>query len=83
MKRLDALHWSLLSVIVGLLTYLVLTPYEYHKLGALLVRVHRITGDAERLTGTGWKEMKAQKGFVLDPKPGRWVLKDEQTHEPP
>ena len=39
-KRLDALHWSLLGVIAVLLAAFLLTPYEYHRIGAQLVRVH-------------------------------------------
>ena len=67
MKRLDYLHLSLLAVITALIARVVFTPYQYHRLGVVLVRVNRITGDSERLTGMGWKEMAQRPAtFVID-----------------
>jgi hypothetical protein len=67
MKRLDALHWSLIATLVVLLAYLLIGPYEYHRVGPDLVRMNRLTGEAEHLTGTGWREMKKGR-FELDDK---------------
>jgi len=57
----------MLAVIMLLIAWMVFAPYQYYRLGVVLVRVNRITGNAERLTGMGWKEMAPQRpAFVLD-----------------
>ena len=68
MKRFDALHWSLFVVIGVLLGAFFVTPYRYeHWANGQIVRIHRATGDAERLTAGGWIEMKPKvPRYVLD-----------------
>lgn len=59
MKRFDWLHWTLLSLLLLTLAAGALTPYRYFKAGSgnTLTRVSRISGEAERLTSSGWKPM--------------------------
>lgn len=68
MKRPDTLHWILFGLLVLTLGYFLINPYRYHIINrggnGNLVRIHRVTGEAERLTSTGWKPM-AQPRFVL------------------
>ena len=66
MKRLDTLHWTLISLIAVLLAataYLTISPYRYFHMAAPfgLVRVNRFTGQAERLDRMGWKPVAPQK----------------------
>jgi hypothetical protein len=60
MKRLDRLHWALLSVIVLLVAMIsagILSPYRYEHTQGHLIRIHRLTGEPERLTLEGWQRM--------------------------
>ena len=59
MKRLDWLHWTLIAAILVLAVWFIATPYQYFIVGSgnTLVRVHRFTGEAERLGGSGWRRM--------------------------
>jgi hypothetical protein len=43
----------------GLAVWFIATPYQYFIVGSgnTLVRVHRFTGEAERLGGSGWRRM--------------------------
>jgi hypothetical protein len=60
MKRLDRHHWILLAIIAMLVIFNgYISPYRYFHIAAPLglVRVNRFSGEAERLTGMGWKHM--------------------------
>jgi hypothetical protein len=59
MKHLDWLHWTLIILIIVMTSFFVATPYQYFIVGSgnTLVRVHRISGETERLSGDGWKRM--------------------------
>jgi hypothetical protein len=59
MKRLDWLHWTLITAILVLAVWFIVTPYQYFIVGSgnTLVRVHRFTGEAERLGSSGWRRM--------------------------
>jgi hypothetical protein len=56
--KLDRLHWSLIAVIVVLVLWWLLTPWEYHHINDnVFIRVHRITGTTERYNISGWREV--------------------------
>jgi hypothetical protein len=56
--KLDRLHIALVGIIVLLLSWIALTPWEYHRIsGNMLIRIHRITGTTERFNISGWKEV--------------------------
>lgn len=59
MKKLDWLHWLLLALICAAGLFLFLSPYHYEKMGrnAEIVRIHRVTGQADALTSDGWQPM--------------------------
>ena len=83
MKRPDVGHWIMATIILILGLFLWLTPYQYKKMGPyIIVRIHRLTGEADRLLSNGWRPMgqKPQKAITfedlgLEP-PENWVKKE-------
>ncbi len=62
MKRLDQLHWIMLVIILILGFYLFLSPYEYKKVREYIIRINRITGSVDMLTGGGEKGWSRLRG---------------------
>ncbi len=76
MKRLDLMHWIMLAIILILGFYLWISPYQYKRYAELVVRINRITGEADLLKLDGWKRMEPKKkrptltlGDLLDDEP--------------
>jgi hypothetical protein len=68
MKRLDTLHWLLIAALIVTAVVAWITPYRYEHWGNnQLVRIHRVTGETDRLTSEGWRPMKPKtQNFVLE-----------------
>jgi hypothetical protein len=58
LKKLDGLHWLLIALLGLLSALFFLTPYTYHEYAGVLVRIHRLTGNADLLQATGWERMR-------------------------
>lgn len=68
MKRL--LIFSLLGIVLAFLFFVWPTLYRYETWGnKTIIRINRITGDAERLTVNGWYEMTKP---AIDPSSIKW-----------
>jgi hypothetical protein len=88
--KLDWLHLTLLVLLAVLGVAFWFDLYRYERVGSnVLVRIHRVTGSADRLTAAGWKPMeslpeRAAKPDIFDkvtseggPR-GRYVLEPER-----
>jgi hypothetical protein len=60
----------LIVAIAMLVAVIFIDPYRYDRFGQYPVRINRITGEAERLTVSGWIEMNPADA---QPAPARWV----------
>jgi len=78
MKRLDWLHWTLIATLLVVVVPGILTPYRYEKMGQRVVRINRLTSEADMLTISGWRALRPTK----DPKSSRFDLGSEETKGP-
>ncbi len=43
------------------------TPYEHYRVGDYVLRVHRISGEVERLTLGGWEPVRHRRVVNVEP----------------
>jgi hypothetical protein len=61
MKRLDSLHWTLIAILLAGAVLGILTPYKYEKMGQRVVRINRLSSEADMLTISGWRALRPSK----------------------
>jgi hypothetical protein len=72
MKRLDWLLWTLIAILLAGAVLGILTPYKYEKMGQRVVRINRLSSEADMLTISGWRALRPSKEstsprFLLEP----------------
>lgn len=78
MKRLDWLHWALIAILFAVVALGILTPYRYEKMGQRIVRINRLSSEADMLTNSGWRPLRPSK----EPIGSRFDLGSEEKKGP-
>lgn len=78
MKRLDWLHWALIATLLAVIALGILTPYRYEKMGQRIVRINRLSSEADMLTTSGWRALRPSKESTGP----RFLLESEERQGP-
>jgi len=78
MKRLDWLHWALIAILFTVVALGILTPYRYEKMGQRIVRINRLSSEADMLTNSGWRPLRPSK----EPIGSRFEFEPEEKEGP-